>query len=383
MKPMDEFPLLEPSEGVPLFYPHVSKIASANIAGTLSTRWIGQGPKVDLFEKNIKEQLSLHGYSLAVSSGTAALHLAYVLSGVTKGTDVLCPVFTCTATNLPILYQGGNPIFLDIASGSLNINTEELEKKVTKNTVALTVVDYGGVPNDYKLLRNFCDKHKLKLIADCAHAIDGTVDGRHVSAFADYTIFSFQAIKTLTTGDGGMLIVKDHNKFEEAKRLRWFGIDRAEKQKGIWENDVHEIGFKYQMNDISASMGLAGLTDLDHIFAQRKKLFLSYKYHLEELSDLIFEKYENELNFTPWLITINTEGRRVSLMKHLRDHRIESAQVHYRNDRYSVFRQYVNSKFPNMDLVEDDYLVLPLHTRMSEENVIEICDAIKIFWNGK
>tara|TARA_A100001015_G_C14996906_1_gene716583 strand:+ start:36 stop:1187 length:1152 start_codon:yes stop_codon:yes gene_type:complete len=379
MRPMKEHPILDPNDGITLFYPHIPKNAKKYINDTLSGRWIGQGPKVDLFEKNIQSKLKIKATPVAVSSGTAALHIAYILSGIKPGDDVLCPIFTCTATNIPLLYLNANLIFLDISNDNLNINIADLESKITNKTVALSIVDYGGLPNNYEQIRKFCDKYKIKLIADCAHAIDGKYNGKHISEYADYTIFSFQAIKTLSTGDGGMLLLKNEKEREIARRLRWFGIDRSAKQKGIWENDLNEIGFKYQMNDISASIGLAALDELGDILSKRRKLYDLYIENLDEYANYLLEKKRDQSDFTPWLLTLDTRGKRIGLMNFLRIKGIETGQVHYRNDKYSIFTKFIKGTYPNMDKMEDNYLVLPLHTKMNDKDVIKICFEVKSF----
>jgi len=377
MAQMKEFPLLDPDEGIPIFYPHVPTNGAKYIADVLSSRWIGQGPKVDEFEKKFEETIIENGHAIAVNSGTSALHLAYILAGIMEGSEVICPIFTCTATNIPILYEKGIPVFTDISKSSLNIDSGQIENFITPRTIALCVVDYGGLPNDYIRLREICDKHELKLIIDCAHAVDTYRDGHHVTHFADYVIYSFQAIKTLTTGDGGMLIVKNKVDYEKAKRLRWFGIDRAAKQKGIWINDLTEIGYKYQMTDITAALGLAALEESTEIFDKRRKLYRVYQNSLEEFEECLLEKPEEGTDFTPWLVTLDTKGCRLDLMNHLRNKNIESAQIHYRNDRYSIFRNYAKGVFPNMDRIEDDYLVLPFHTKLTSLDVKKICDEVK------
>lgn len=379
---MDEFELLDEDKGVPLFYPHIPKNAIKYLTRSLSTRWIGQGPMVDKFETIFEKKFSIKGRAVSVNSGTAALHLAYILSGVDENSEVICPVFTCTATNLPILYQKAKPIFFDINKENLNANILEIEKLITPKTKALCVVDYGGVPNDYAKLRDLCDKNDLKLIADCAHCLDGRYAGKPITEYADFTIYSFQAIKTITSGDGGMLVTRDKEIAEKAKRIRWFGINRVDKQKGIWENDVAELGYKYHMNDLSACIGLASLEEFEYIQSHRRSLGKHYLSELGELSENIIEKSLILDQFTPWLITIDTKGYRVELMKYLRSEGIESAQVHYRNDRYSVFKPFINRVFPNMDAIENNYLVLPLHTKVSKDQVTRICNLVKSFYTN-
>ncbi len=379
-RPMNEFPLLNPEDGVPLFYPYVPKLAKENVIDTLNGRWIGQGPKVDLFEKEFKSKFLGSHEPLAVGSGTDALHLAYLLAGVSQGDEVLVPVFTCTATNIPLLYIGAKPVFVDINSHSMNLDLEDLQRKLTSKTKALVCVDYGGIPNEYDYLVDFCKKNNLALISDAAHSLGSKFNGQHAGQFADFTIYSFQAIKTLTTGDGGLLAIKDKALVEKAKRLRWFGINRAAKQKGVWENDIVEVGYKYQMNDIAAAIGLAGLVEIDQVINYRNKLFSLYENLIKNSNVKIVGKaYDANYYNAAWLITILIDHDRFGLMKKLRDNKIESAQVHYRNDRYSIFGGR-SDYCPNMDELEDKYLVLPLHVGVTFENVEKIANLINEGW---
>ena len=379
-QPMNEFPLLDPRDGIPLFYPYVPTEAIAEVTDTLSGRWIGQGPKVDLFEKKFEEMFLGQHKALAVGSGTDALHLAYLLSDVTADDEVIVPVFTCTATNIPLLYIGAKIVFADIDPDTMNISVADVERKITKKTKAIVCVDYGGVPCDYDALNRLCREHGLKLISDAAHSIGSVYKGQNSGTCADFTIFSFQAIKTLTTGDGGMLTIRDASLLEKAKRLRWFGIDRSAKQGGIWENDIVEIGYKYQMTDIAAGIGLAGLKHIQDVIRHRNELFKAYEAKLTTPRIRLVGKSSTSDYFTcAWLLTIIVDKDRIALMKKLREHGVESGQVHYRNDRYSVLGGRRND-MPNMDDVEDRYLVLPLHPRVREADVEKICGLINEGW---
>jgi perosamine synthetase len=378
--PMNEYPLLKESEGIPLFYPYMPKDAIKEVADTLSGRWIGQGPKVDKFEKIFQETFLGAHRALAVGSGTDALHLAYLLSNITPGDEVIVPVFTCTATNIPLLYIGAKLIFADIDPNTMNISIEDVERKITNRTKAIACVDYGGVPNEYDKLNEICSKNNIKLISDAAHSLGSKYKNIYSGQLADFTIFSFQAIKTLTTGDGGLLAIKDESLLDKGKRLRWFGIDRAAKQGGIWENDIVDVGYKYQMNDISASIGLAGLIEIESIINIRNELFKTYEKHLKSKRVRIIGQSETETYFNgSWLITIIVDSDRLGLMKMLRESGIESSQVHYRNDRYTIFGGR-RTDLPIMDELEEKYLVLPLHLRMSKEHVIHICEKINAGW---
>jgi dTDP-4-amino-4,6-dideoxygalactose transaminase len=172
-------------------------------------------------------------------------------------------------------------------------------------------------------------------------------------------------------------MIKDAAKVEEAKRLRWFGIDRNKKFHGIWENDIHEIGYKYQMNDLAASLGLAALEEFDETLRHRKFLLETYVKELEGKPNLEIVGAPIDDDHAAWLCTILVPDA-ISLRDFLFSKDIESGQVHFRNDRYTVFGGR-RMNLPQMDSVESRYLVLPLHTHMSKKDVLRVCQEIKVY----
>jgi dTDP-4-amino-4,6-dideoxygalactose transaminase len=371
-------PVMEEGEGrIVLFRPNVPKKAVEYISRVLESRWIGQGPRVDEFEKKFEASFGGGHTAISCGSGTDALHLAYLLAGVKSGDEVICTVFTCTASNLPALYIGATPIFADIVPSTLNIDPAHVRSLITSKTKAIVFVDYGGLPADLDELVKISQEFNIPLIEDAAHALGAKHNDRSIGSISDYTIFSFQAIKHITTGDGGMLMIKDPAKVEEAKRLRWFGIDRNSKFHGIWENDIHEVGFKYQMNDIAAAMGLAALEEFDETLKFRKLLLSTYVNELQGVENLEIVGAPVTDDHAAWLFTVLVPDAK-ALRDFLFTKDIESGQVHFRNDRYTLFggRKTV---LPNMDNVESRYLVLPLHTHMVESDVIRITRLIREF----
>jgi dTDP-4-amino-4,6-dideoxygalactose transaminase len=178
-----------------------------------------------------------------------------------------------------------------------------------------------------------------------------------------------------------MLVVKNKDLIDKAERIRWFGIDRKAKQAGIWENDITEIGYKYQMTDIAAAMGIASIKEFDGVSRLRKKLFKVYSDELTgyDRVKIVGNDFEDR-EHAAWLFTIIVDDR-FRLQEKLRENKIESNQVHFRNDRYSIFNDFTIGKaFPNMDKIEDKYLVLPLHTMMNEDDVRRVCQIIKSGW---
>ena len=362
-----DLPIMQDKKrGVLLFYPYVSKKSGTNVKNKLAGRWLGQGPMVDRFENNFKNKFAKNCSVIATGSGTDSLHLAYILAGLKKGDEVITTIFTCTATNIPMLYMGLKIKFADINVKTMNINIDSVKKLITKKTKAIVCVHYGGLPCDMDELLNITRKKNIVLIEDAAHALGAKYRGKPIGSISDFSTFSFQAIKHFTTGDGGMLTIKNKKLEDKAKRIRWFGIDRKKKQQGIWKNDVHEIGYKYQMTDIAATMGCDALKEFNKILRHRKKIYNTY---LKELSKnkkvQCIHDYDKRKNHGAWLFTISVNNKDF-LQRKLRDYSIETNQVHFRNDRYSIFKKYVKGKkFPNMDYLENRYLVLPLHHKVT------------------
>lgn len=371
----------EIDDKVVLFHPYIPETAAAEVTKTLSTRWIGQGPKVEEFELMFSDLFGLEAKNcVSVNSGTAALHLAYILAGIGPGDEVLCPLFTCTATNIPLLYLGARPIFVDVDPNTLNINLQDLKRKISPNTKAIVTVDFGGLPCNYDELTEVANKFGIPIIQDAAHSLGGKYKGRYVGSLADFTAFSFQAIKHVTTGDGGMLVIKDPELASKARRLRWFGINRLGGKAGVWENDITEVGFKCHLNDVAATLGIEGLRNFEKLRSHRSRLSKMYFQSLSGVNGLknIGEDDLNHVEHAAWIHTIRVRDREALATK-LRENRIESGQVHYRNDRYSIFADSIG-KFPGMDSIESEYLVLPLHMKVREEDVERICNVIKSGW---
>jgi perosamine synthetase len=374
---------------VPLFLPYVNDAMRANVADQLQTRWLGQGPGVDAFEEEFRSAaLEGHSNPVAVSSGTAALHLAYILAlesrGIQQGDgEVIAPVFTCTATNLPWIYLGMEIRWADIEPETMNISLQSIERLIGPKTRAISVVHYGGHPANLAGIRALAADAGIPIIEDAAQALGGRSQGNRIGSDAEFAIFSFQAIKHITTGDGGMLVTNDPELAATARRLRWFGIDRKGKQGGTWENDVTEIGYKYQMTDVSAALGRGGLADLEEILDHRTNLLDRYSHNTktETRTRILNVQASSDDRHAAWLATIVVEqGDPASLQLALRNAGIEANPVHYRNDRYSIFDGRATGDCPEMDLLDGRYLCLPVHMGVTVGDVDRACEVISGDW---
>ncbi len=353
---------------IELFYPYVPKSVVGAIKKTLSTKWIGQGPKVLEFENLWEEKISFSHKAIAVGSGTNALHLAYILAGIREGDEVIAPIFTYPATNIPLLYQKAKIVFADIKKDSLNIDPSDIRRKITSRTKAIVVVHYGGVPCDMDEIQAIADEYHIPIIEDAAYAIGATYKGKNIGSLSDFTCFSFQAVKMITTGAGGMLTIKNPKIVSWAKKLRLFGMEKTSKLEDRWAKDITEVGYRYEMTDIAATMGIEAL-----------KKFSSTLKHYQDLAKI----YSEELKNIPSIQYIGGDSlcvilveKREDLEQKLAIHGIESSQVDYRNDRYSIFGGRVEN-CPNMDMLEKKYLVLPMHHHLQKKDIQYICQVIK------
>lgn len=325
-----------------LFKPFVADEAKKRVLQVLSSDYLAEGPVVKQFEHEFAAKFGLRNV-VSVNSGTSALELAYELAGIEHGSEVLTPVLTCTATNLPLVRRGAHLTFYDI-DYDLNANIEDIERKITKKTKAIVFVHFGGNARGLRQILEIGRDRGITIIEDAAQSVGSEYYGE-----ADFTAISLQAIKTLTAGDGGFLICKRQGDYEKAKRLRWFGYDREKKHK-LGDTDLKEAGYKYHMNDINAAIGLGNLHHIDAIFEHRAKL------------KAIYAKYG--IVCRPWLAVGYTRNYK-KLKQLMAENGIEVGQHHYRNDKYTIFKKFKND-CPVMDKLEGKYVFFPYHHGVSE-----------------
>lgn len=356
-----------------LFYPYIPKEKILKeLSDTLSGRWIGQGPKVDLFEKQFGKKMG-YIYPLMVNSGTSALELTYHLLDLNEGDKVVIPVLDAIAGQVGLLRRKCKLLFCDIERGSLNIDPDSLERLLKENIVKAVVgVHLGGIHFNQKIY-SICKKFKVPLIVDSAQYLAPTK--------GDYICYSFQAIKHITTADGGMLVLSNKKEYDRAKKLRWFGISRDLKNTNskAWEkremtSEVEEAGYKFAPTDIDACFALAALPDLDKVIKYRKELALEYRNGLKSTPEVTVVADDTYL-----LLTILTK-RRDELADYLTKKGVENNLVHIRNDIFKILGGKRHD-LPNMNWVEPKYLCLPLNYQITKSDVRFICKAVKEFFH--
>lgn len=352
---------------------------------------ITQGPVVEKFEESLKKIFG-YPYILTVNSATSALTLAYRLvkdkHNLSENTEVLSTPLTCMATNLPILANNLKIKWVDTDKNTALIDLDDLERKLSEKTKIITFVHWGGYPVDLEKLNSILDRFESKhgfrptVIEDCAHSFFSEYHGKKLGTHGNFAVFSLQAIKHLTTGDGGLLFCPNEEYYNKAKLLRWYGIDRDKRNyKGKdfrLEHNVEDWGYKFHMNDINATIGLH---NLPHIYQLIEKNRSNAKYFDEQLGNLNGIKLLNPFSETKksayWLYTILIENK-LNFIEFMKSKNILVSQVHQRNDIHTVFNDFPEN-LPNLDALEQKVICIPVGWWLSKDNLEHIVQSIKEF----
>lgn len=372
---------------IPLFKVFMSGEAVSNCAKTLASGYIAQGPQVDMFEEALAKYFDPRGkvnivtLNSCTSAIELALHLIKTQYLLPDGTEVLSSPVTCFATNGPIVHNRMDIKWCDINPDTFNIEPLNILAKLSETTRILIYVHWGGSPVNSEHIKKVKEhyrakyKRELYVIEDCAHAFGSKV-GLTPVGYTDpenYSVFSFQAIKTLTTGDGGLLITPDET-YKLARRLRWFGLDRDNKVNFRHCQDIKETGFKYHMNDVQASIGLGNLPHVDSLI-KRQQINAGYynKFIKNERVGIKLPLYENTYSW--WLYTLLVDNSS-KFIEYMRMAGVECNAVHTRNDKFSCLREFYRDKLPNVDSTESRRVAVPNGWWLSEENLKYITQLV-------
>ena len=364
---------------IPLFKVAMSEDVSSPLLKTIHSGWIGQGPKVKEFEQVLSKKF-LNPYALSLSAGTHGLTLALKMAGVGSGDEVITTPLTCTATNMPIISVGGNIVWADIKE-DINIDPESIREKITDRTKAILFVHWGGYPADLKEIYDIALKYELAVIEDAAHCYGSTYKDSIIGdcRYSHFTMMSFQAIKHLTTVDGGVLFTKDIEDYYRGKLLRWYGIDRESPREDFrCEEDIPKAGDKWHMNDVCATVGLANMELAE---SNVRKTRENAKYYDKELADVfgitIVQNAPDRLS-SYWLYTIHVEDR--SEFCHAMGIKgISVSRVHERNDKHTCFKKF-RSGLPVLEEVMKKYICIPVGWWVTRKDREYIVKSIKEGW---
>ncbi len=364
---------------IPLFKVFMAESVGDKLKEVMYSGYIGEGPKVKEFEKMLSDYTG-HDRILTVNSGTSALHLAYHMalynneikgSKVNSDFEIITTPITCTATNTPIINNGAKLVWADVDPISGNIDPKDIENKITKNTKAIAIVHWGGNPCDIAAINTIAKKYNLMTVEDGAHSMGAQYKGRPIGSDSDFLMYSFQAIKHITSVDGGALVMKSKEHYERAKLLRWYGIDREPKTKEKLdlrcELDVAEAGYKFHMNDVCATIGIENFKNLGWIIEQHR---INAKFYDEAFtgSDKITVSHENKDGKSAyWLYTIHLNNRD-EVMKKMTEVGVVTSKVHARNDTHSMFKDFWDANLPNAEKFNNSHLCIPVGWWVSKED---------------
>lgn len=363
---------------IPLFKVFMSEEAIQAAGDTLRSGYITEGPKVAEFEKSLSRYLQTD-YALAVNGCTSAINLALKLAGVGPGDKVLASPFTCAATNLPILNTGAEITWVDISLFTGNIDVEDLRKKISEEYKALVFVHWSGIPAELQEIYELATANNVSVIEDCAHAFGATLGDELIGSLGipkSFQCFSFQAIKHLTSGDGGLLVCHDKEMYERGKLLRWYGIPRS--RPIPWGFDIPDPGYKYHMNDINASIGLANLKSIDWILGKHRQHAWYYDEVLRDIDGLQIMLPSVDKTPSYWIYTILVSERE-DFMRAMSDRGVQTDLVHVRNDKYTCFQKF-QAPLPILDIWEKCYVNIPCGWWLTEQQLVHIAQSIKKGW---
>ena len=366
---------------IDFFNTAINGAAFKKVGEVLSTTFLSEGKLVAAFEGALFDTAGIIN-PVALNSGTAALHLAFVVAGIGIGDEVIIPSQTFIATGLAVLMTGATPVFADIQYETGNIDPLDVIKKITSNTKAILPVHWGGYPCDMDELKAIAKDHNLLNIEDAAHAIGATYKGNKIGAISDMTCFSFQAIKHLTTGDGGALACKNKDHFVKAMALRWFGIDRKNSLVGLLgerEYNLDTIGYKYHLNDYAAALGLANITDLQANLKRRRAIAACYNNELSKVDGIELFKYNKDRESAYWLYGFHVENRDAFILN-LKQANIPVSVVHQGVHKNDLFIHHSKQSLINQAAFDQSQIHIPVHNNLTDEQVHFIVKTIKAGW---
>lgn len=356
----------------------------------LHSGYIGQGPKVEEFEKKLSSFFNNRNV-LTVNSGTSALNLALRLADVGPGDEVITTPMTCTATNQPIFAVGAKIVWADVFPKNGLIDPSSVERKITKKTKAIMCVDWGGTICDLDALIKIARKHKIKLIEDAAHAFGATYKGREVGRIADFTCFSLQAIKHITTVDGGLLTTLSRADYKRGKLLRWYGIDREAKISGDSriEVDIPEWGYKFHMNDVAAVIGIEQLKYINGILKRNRE---NARYYLKNIDSQYYSHpvtpWKQNSSFWLFTLVLPSSVERFAFAEFMKENGVATSKVHRRNDYYNGFPKS-KEVLIGVTYFYDREECIPVHwglTKSERNKIVKLCNTFAknhLINNGK
>ena len=366
---------------IPVFRPSCGEEEIALVTEVLRSGWWGLGPKTKAFEDEFARYVHAR-HAVGLNSATAALHLGLRALGI-EGREVITTSLTFVSTNHAIVHNNAVPVFADIQDDTLNIDPDEIERKITAKTAAIIVVHYGGHPCDLDRIRAIAAARRLPVLEDAAHACGAWYGDKPIGSISELTSFSFHAVKNLATGDGGMLTTNDPDLDARVRRSRWLGINKDTWTRAddggnyAWAYNVEEFGFKSHMNDITAAIGLAQLARLDRTNGRRREVAAKYTAALSALPWLQLPVERPGVR-SAWHNYVVRVAERERFMKHLNDRGVSTGMHYIPNHLYDLYKPYTTS-LPVTERVWSKLVTLPLFPDLTDAEAQTVIDAVSSY----
>lgn len=368
--------------------PDIDDTELFEIKEALESGWVTTGPKVRKFEEDFANAVGAK-HAIAVNSCTAAMHLALEAIGVGRGDEVITTPYTFAATAEVIRYFDARPVFVDVYRDSLNIDPEKMEEAIGPRTKALVPVHLGGLPADMDAIRELAERHSLPVVEDAAHTFPSTYKGRRIGAISEFTAFSFYATKTITTGEGGMITTNVDSWAERCRIMSLHGISRDAWKRytaeGTWYYEIVAPGYKYNMTDVAAAMGLAQLRKAVLMRERRKAIAAAFDDAFRDLEgiQLPYDEAYSEHAWHLYMIRLHLDRLTIDRARFMEELKLRGigASVHfiplhihpYYRDQFG----FTPSAFP---IAFEEYMreiSLPIYSRMRDQDVDRVIEAVR------
>ena len=371
---------------IPVFKPLIDKKTIAAAVESLNIGWLGMGKSVDEFEKKIKSICNLRNkYVVTVNTGYSAIHTALILMNIKKNDEVITPAFNNIADLQSIISVGGKIVFADVDK-SLCLDTLKLEALITKKTKAIIVCDYGMRIANHNRIKQIAKKYNLRVLHDAAHSFGSIYKGRAIGSFSDVTMFSFDPVKTITSIDGGAIIVKTKKERDLAQKVRLMGMGQPSsvmyKNKRAWTYDVDVHGYRYHLANIHAAIGVSQIKDFSKIKRTRKE---TVKYYNKKIIDHKFlEKPILNRGIVPFIYYLRIKNNlREEFMYYLSKNKIDTG-IHWQpGNKFKFFKKIKSNHLIETNKVAQEVVTIPLHSNMKIDDKIKIVNTINSFFKSK
>jgi len=368
--------------------PQIEQEEIDEVVASMRSGWLGTGPKVHQFEEMFNDYKGSK-YAMALNSGTAAMHLALLAIGIKPGDEVIVPTMTFAATANVVVHAGGTPVFADCEKETMNIDPLDIERKITSKTKAILPVHFAGRACNMTAIMNIAERHNLKVIEDCAHAVETEYHGKKAGTFGDIGCFSFYVTKNIVTGEGGMAITDNEEYADLIKILGLHGMSKDAWKRfgdeGYKHYQVAYAGFKYNMMDIQAAMGIHQLPRVDSYWQRRQDIWNRYNEAFESLTVKIPASIEPDTRHAYHLYTLlididNLNFTRDQFLNEMTNHNI-GVGVHFiALHLHPYYRQSFGCKrgdFPNAEWISDRTVSIPLSAKLTDKDVTDVIEAVK------